>query len=321
MVIAVLLLSVFFVAFTNGANANFKGVASLYGSGTTSRRMALYWGTAMTFAGSIAAVFLAEGLTKKFSGRGIVPEELVESPVFVSSVAMGAALTSFLATRLGFPVSTTHSLVGALLGAGLAGSNSGVQFASLWKNFLYPLFFSPLVAMCFGAAVYWILRKIRLSPDKRTPALDLCHFLSTGAASFARGLNDTPKMAALLLVAPSIDMKWGFFVVGIIIAFGGLLDANRVAETLGKKVTDMNPGQGFAASLVTAGLVTTASFHSLPVSTTHVSVGSLLGMGASTGQAKWKIASQIFLAWISTVPCGAILAAISYLIISQTFPS
>lgn len=317
MLILVLFLSVCFVAFTNGANANFKGVASLYGSGTTSRRVALYWGTATTFAGSIAALFLAEGLLKKFSGRGIVPDELVQSPAFVSSVATGAALTSFLATRFGFPVSTTHALVGALLGAGLAGSGSEVQFAALVKNFLYPLFFSPIVAMLLAAVVYWLLRTLRLAPDHRTRTLDVMHFASTGAASFARGLNDTPKMAALLLAAPSLDIRWGFLAIAVTIAIGGLLDADRVAETLGKKVTGMNPGQGFAASLVTAGLVTTASFHSLPVSTTHVSVGSLLGIGAITRQAKWWKVGEILLAWVSTVPCGAILAAFAYVIISR----
>ncbi len=310
-----LLLSIFFVAFTNGANANFKGVASLYGSGTTSRRLAIYWGTSTTLAGSMAATFFSEGLIKKFSGRGIVPDDLVESPVFVSAVAMGAGLTSFLATRFGFPVSTTHALVGALLGAGLVGSGADVHFTALGKNFLYPLFFSPLVAMMLGAIVYWLLRSCRLAPDHRTRTLDVLHFLSTGAASFARGINDTPKIVALLLVAPSLDIRWGFVAVAIAIALGGLLDADQVAETLGKKVTDMNPGQGFAASLVCAGLVSTASLHSLPVSTTHVSVGALLGMGASTGQAKWRKVGEILLVWVSTVPCGAALAAIAYTIL------
>ena len=103
--------------------------------------------------------------------------------------------------------------------------------------------------------------------------------------------------------------------IGIVIAIGGMLDAKKVAETLGKKVTSMTPGQGFAANLVTAILVTTASFHILPVSTTHVSVGSLLGMGASTKQAKWRKVIEILLAWITTVPCGAILAAVAYIIL------
>src|SRR5271154_1233997 len=102
MISAVLFLAVCFVAFTNGANANFKGVASLYGSGTTTLSNALYWGTATTFVGSLAATFLTEGMLKKFSGRGIVPDAMVQSPEFVSAVATGAALTSFFATRFGF---------------------------------------------------------------------------------------------------------------------------------------------------------------------------------------------------------------------------
>jgi PiT family inorganic phosphate transporter len=312
----ILFLAVCFVAFTNGANANFKGVASLYGSGTTTLRRALWWGTATTFAGSVAAAFLADGMLRKFSGRGIVPDSLVQSPEFVSAVAVGAAWTSLLATRFGFPVSTTHALVGALLGAGLAGSGADVHFAALGKNFLYPLFFSPAIAVALGGLTYLILRAVHLAPDHRTRTLDTLHYLSAGAASFARGLNDTPKMAALLLVAPGLDLRWGYLAVALVIALGGLLDADRVAETLGKKVTGMNPGQGFAASLVTAGLVTTASFHGLPVSTTHVSVGSLLGIGVTTRQAKWRKVGEILLAWVSTVPCGAMLAAIAYGIIS-----
>jgi PiT family inorganic phosphate transporter len=313
----ILFLAVCFVAFTNGANANFKGVASLYGSGTTTLRKALLWGTATTFAGSLAAAFLAEGLLKKFSGRGIVPDALVQAPEFVSAVAIGAAFTSFLATRFGFPVSTTHALVGSLFGAGLAGSGADVHWSALGNNFLYPLFFSPLIAAILGAVTYLVLKFIHLAPNHRIRTLDGLHYLSTGAASFARGLNDTPKMVALLLVAPGFDARWGFLVVAVTIALGGLLDADRVAETLGKKVTAMDPGQGFAASLVTASLVSTASFHSLPVSTTHVSVGSLLGIGAATGQAKWLTVGEILLAWISTVPCGAILAALAYWVVTQ----
>ena len=315
MLLAFLILSVGFVAFTNGANANFKGVASLYGSGTTSLKTSLWWGTLTTLAGSVAAVFLAEGLLKKFSGKGLVSDELLQSSTFTSAVASGAALTSFLATRLGFPVSTTHALVGALVGAGLAGGGDQVHLSALGKNFLYPLFFSPLIAILLGAIVYWALRSLRLAPDQRNRYLDIAHFASAGAASFARGLNDTPKMAALLLIAPSFSMKYAMLFIGIVIAIGAMLDAKKVAETLGKKVTSMTPGQGFAANLVTAILVTTASFHSLPVSTTHVSVGSLLGMGASTKQAKWRKVIEILLAWITTVPCGAILAAVAYIIL------
>lgn len=312
MLTALLILAVCFVAFTNGANANFKGVASLYGSGTTSLRVALWWGTATTLAGSLTAPFFAGKLLESFSGKGLVPDALVASPDFVGAVALGAALTSFLATRLGFPVSTTHALVGALIGAGLAGNGAAVELAPLGKNFLLPLFLGPLVGSVIAGLVYGLLRFLRLAPDHRTRTLDCCHFLSAGAASFARGLNDTPKTVALMLAAYQLEPLWGYAAVAVLIATGGLLDADKVAETLGKKVTDMNPGQGFAASLVTAGLVGSATLYGLPLSTTHVSVGSLLGIGVVTSQVKWKMVGEIMLAWVSTVPCAAVLAAISY---------
>lgn len=312
MLTALLLLAVGLVAYTNGANANFKGVASLYGSGTTTLRGALWWGTATTLAGSLAALFLAEGLLKKFSGRGLVPDTLVQSPDFIFAVALGAALTSLLATKLGFPVSTTHALVGALAGAGWAGSGSEVHLGALGKNFVYPLFFSPVVAVLVGGTIFLLLKSLRLAPDHRTKPLDALHYLSAGAASFARGLNDTPKMVALLLVVPGFDLRWGFAAIALTMALGALLDADKVAETLGKKVTDLNPGQGFAASLATAALVTTASLHSLPVSTTHVSVGALLGIGITTRQAKWRKVGEILLAWVSTLPCAALLAGLAF---------
>lgn len=316
MLVTLLFLAVCFVAFTNGANANFKGVASLYGSATTTLRTAALWGTGATFAGSVTALFLSRGLLDSFSGRSLVPDSLVESQHFVCAVALGGAFTSFFATRFGFPVSTTHALVGALLGAGLAGSGE-VHLEALGKLFVYPLFFSPFVAAVAGAIVYLLLRAVKLAPDQRTPLLDALHFLSAGAASFARGLNDTPKMVALMLIVPNIGVKWAFLLIAITIALGGLLDIRRVAETLGKKITGMNPGQGFAASLVTAGLVTTASLHNLPVSTTHVSVGSLFGMGVASRKVHWRKVGEILLAWVSTVPCGALLAAIAYWVVTR----
>ena len=315
MLLALLFLATCFVAYTNGANANFKGVASLYGSGTTTLRGALWWGTGTTLAGAICALFLAEGMLKKFSGKGLVPDALAQSPEFLLAVALGAALTSLLATKLGFPVSTTHALVGALVGAGLVGTGAEVHFGALGKNFLQPLLISPVLAVAAGAVVYLALKAVHLAPDHRTRTLDTLHFLSAGAASFARGLNDTPKIAALLLVANAFDIRWGMMAVAVTMAVGALLDADRVAETLGKKVTDMNPGQGFAANLATAVLVTTASFHSLPVSTTHVSVGALLGIGVTTRQAKWRSVGQIILCWVITLPCAALLAMLAYWVV------
>ncbi|MCX6982922.1 MAG: inorganic phosphate transporter [Verrucomicrobia bacterium] len=303
------------LAFTNGANDNFKGVASLYGSGTTAFRTALAWGTATTLAGSVTAIFLAGGLMKKFSGKGLVPDPLVQSPAFLLAVALGAALTVLLATRLGFPISTTHALTGALVGAGLAGGDHTVCFAALGKGFVQPLLLSPLIAIAAGALVHFALKAAHGEPDHRTPTLDALHFLSGGAVGFARGLNDTPKIAALLLVAKALDIRWGLVAIAITMAIGGLLNARRVAETMAKKITGMNPGQGFAANIATAALVTTANWNGLPVSTTHVSVGALVGIGIATRKAHWKAVGGIALSWLITLPCAAALAALASIVI------
>jgi PiT family inorganic phosphate transporter len=355
-----------FLAYANGANDNFKGVASLFGSRVCGYRTAISWATLTTFAGSLAALFVAQALLKKFSGAGLVPPELAASPQFILSVGLGAGATVLLATLLGFPISTTHGLTGALVGAGFVAVGDEVHFAMLGKAFALPLLVSPLLAAALGATVYLAFRFARLrlgvtkemcvcvgieqrvvpfpQPDgvfaaQVVPALsaavaepsvctqrytgpvfgmnagrllDTLHFLSAGAVSFARGLNDTPKIVALLLVAGSLDIRWGFAAVAAAIAVGGLLNARKVAETMSHEITGMNPGQGFAANLSTALLVTTASFNGLPVSTTHVSVGSLLGMGIATRQVKWKPVLGVLASWVITLPCGAMTAALSY---------
>jgi PiT family inorganic phosphate transporter len=114
---ALIFFAVCFLAYANGANDNFKGVASLFGSRTCGYRTAISWATVATFAGSVTALFLAQALIKKFSGKGLVPDDLVASPQFVLAVACGAGATVILATLLGFPISTTHGLTGALVGA------------------------------------------------------------------------------------------------------------------------------------------------------------------------------------------------------------
>jgi PiT family inorganic phosphate transporter len=364
-------LAVVFLAYSNGANDNFKGVASLFGSRTCSYRTAISWATVTTFAGSVAAIFLAQGLLKKFSGKGLVPDALTASPSFLLAVALGAGATVILATLTGFPISTTHGLTGALVGAGLVAVGGQVNFGALGKNFVMPLLLSPALAVAAGALIYLIFRCVRLGTGIRkelcvcagveqqvlvmpqpgglfaaqvmpeftvtagTEAVctqryagrllgvsagrlvDAFHFLSAGAVSFARGLNDTPKIAALLLVASALDIRWGLVAVAVAIAVGGLLNAKKVAETMSHKITGMNPGQGFSANLATALLVTTASVHGLPVSTTHVSVGALLGIGITTRQAKWKSVLGVLLSWVVTLPSAAVISALAYWLVSR----
>jgi PiT family inorganic phosphate transporter len=142
--------------------------------------------------------------------------------------------------------------------------------------------------------------------------LDVFHFISAGSVSFARGLNDTPKIVALVLVIKAVGIRWGMIAVAAGMAVGGLINARKVAITMSKKITPLNHGQGFTANLVTAALVIFASRWGLPVSTTHVSVGSLFGIGLVTRQANPRVVAGILMSWILTLPIAAILSGMIY---------
>lgn len=370
MLVVIVFLAGLLLAYFNGANDNFKGVATLFGSGTTDYRRALAWATVTTFLGSITAVLLAGKLIKVFSGKGLVDDSLVANADYTAAVALGAGLTVLLATRIGMPISTTHSLVGALVGAGIV-AGSPIHLGQLGGSFFLPLLLSPPLAVLATVISYPVFRSIRRATSisaetclcvgnqvlETIPAgsycsaqeraenlsvqigdrvtcqnmyqgelfgieakglLDRLHFLSAGAVSFARGLNDTPKIAALMLVLPALSSISGTALVGIAIAIGGVLSAKRVAETMSQRITTMNAGQGFTANLATSAIVIGASHFGMPVSTTHVSCGALFGLGAVTGQARWKMIGKILAAWVTTLPLGAALGAIALLAIRAT---
>jgi len=362
MMLVLLLSAVCFLAYANGANDNFKGVASLFGSGAATYRTALAWATLTTLAGSICALFLAQTLLIKFSGKGLAPDALIQAPPFMLAVAGGAGSTVILATRLGFPVSTTHALLGAMLGGSLLATGGDISFAPLLKQFVLPLLLSPVLALLLAALLFRGLMASRsgtagddaiclcLEPVNEpvshaaasavalnTPAflvgrqddcrqsnavplvgidtrrlIDTLHFCGAGAVCFARGLNDTPKIAALLLLAPGFHAPTIIGVVAVAMMLGGLLHARRVAETMSHKITRISHDQGLSANLTTAALVLFASNLGLPVSTTHVSVGALFGIGLAGGQANGGTIVSILWSWLLTLPCAALYAALIY---------
>ncbi|TWT47861.1 Low-affinity inorganic phosphate transporter 1 [Rubripirellula amarantea] len=365
-----LFLAVCFLAYSNGANDNFKGVATLFGSNTTDYKTAIRWGTFCTLLGSMCSLLLAQSLLRSFSGKGLVPSELVGSETFLFAVAIGAGTTVLIATLTGLPISTTHGLVGALVGSGLVATAGSVNQQVLFSTFVVPLLVSPLVALCLGALIYSFARIVRvrsgvtkewcicLGQEQKTVPIpqpysmlavdatrqelaisvdeqircnqryvgrflginlqslvDRVHFLSAGVVSFARGLNDTPKIAALLLVVHVFDIRWGLAAVAITMAMGGLLNARKVAETMGHRITEMNHGQAVSANIATGFLVIVASRFGLPVSTTHVSVGALFGIGIVGRSAHYRSVATILLAWVITLPCAGTIAALTYCLV------
>lgn len=361
--------AVLLLAFSNGANDNFKGVATLLGSKTASYRVALTWATLMTLAGSLTAVVFAQELLTNFSGRGLVPEYVVLNPMFSTAVALAAGLTVLMATRFGFPISTTHAIIGALAGAGLVASAEEFNTTKLASTFFLPLIASPVVSILATVLFYSIFKSIRqrlgierrsclcigqeviqiapvsltngtmkasLSFDqipgftlgteviceerytgkflgiKAKPLLDQAHFLTSGLVSFSRGLNDAPKIAAIMLTSGLVSSFGALSAVAIAMAIGGLLYSKRISQTMSYDITQMNDGQGFTSNLVTGLIVIGASRFGFPVSTTHVSCGSLFGIGFVTGQARGSVIMKIVLSWITTLPLATLLGAVSF---------
>ena len=357
------------VGLTNGANDNFKGVATVYGSGTTSYRWSLAWATVATAAGAVLALVFAGGLVEAFSGAGLVPDATTESGRFLAAVGTGAGVTVAVASVGGLPVSTTHALVGGLAGAGLAAVGAQINAGRLLGTFLLPLIAGPALAIVLTGVLYPTLRfaarrlgvrrescvcvgsewvPVSLAPvtigqspaaivgERRLTvtigtgsecverydgsllgvsvqrAVDLTHLVSAGAVSLARGLNDTPKIAALVIASRAVGANVGLGAVGAIMAVGGILGARRVAETMSHRVTSLSSGQGLVANFSAALLVTVASRYGLPVSTTHVTNGGLFAIGAQTGQAHWRTIATILAAWVTTLPLAAILSALAY---------
>ncbi|HEV8692712.1 MAG TPA: inorganic phosphate transporter [Lysobacter sp.] len=367
MTLSLLLLVVLTLAAANGANDNIKGAATLIGSGLTDYRRAIAWATLATAVGGAVSLFAANGLLQAFGGRGIVPDVIAGSPGFLGTVGLGAGATVWLATRLGLPVSTTHALLGSLLGAGLAAAPQEVGFAVALRSMLGPLLVAPAIAIVFALALVPLLRTLRarnaiepacLCAEPAVPAidgtsaararlhlgrrsdracqapaveiagfdlsrfspsrlLDRAHYLSALSVSFARGLNDTPKIAALLVVTGGLGAAPATVAVIVAMALGAGLAAHRVADTLAYRITRMDPAEGLGGNLVTAGLVLVASRYGLPVSTTHVSTGALFGIAAGNHSGRRAVILNILGAWLLTLPLAAALAAAVYAALSR----
>jgi PiT family inorganic phosphate transporter len=339
------------LAWANGANDAAKGVAPLVGSGLTTPHAAWLLAVVGTTAGGFAAVLWGGALGSLF-GNGFLTG-VAGLPMSAALAALvGAAGFLLLATWLRWPVSTTHALIGGLVGAAAATFGTDIiAYRVVLEKFLAPLLFSPMAAL----GVCWLLLRLNRAIESRLPrwrpgccdAGDwrrnpfLCaeprarapgrlqrvwlalHWLSGGAVSFARGLNDVPKMAALTLPAltawPQVTAARGtalaIVATSLAMGLGSLMAGRRLLPVLAERVSTMTPTTGLVANLGTAALVIGAAPLGLPVSTTHVAAGSLIGVriaDAAPPRAADALRTILY-AWIVTLPCSALLAAATVL--------
>lgn len=326
-------LLVLLLAWSNGANDVSKGIATLMGSGQLSARKALLWGSFCTLLGGLAALLWGAALIKTFSSAYVQPQFDV-SPTFLVGVVGGAAAWVTLATRLGWPVSTTHALLGALVGSVLfLAGVEGLRVETISYKAVAPLLGSPLMAIVLCLLMVFIVARVerRLADERVSRRLgsEFCHrlmsamhWLSSGAISFARGMNDVPKIAAFLILALTVTPEFAtiesakltqlaiVLVTGVMVV-GGVWRGFRVLRVLSHDVTPIEHNTGLSANLGTSMLVLAASPLGLPVSTTHVSTGSLFGLRIASGRRPEDAdaLNTILFAWLVTLPVAAGFAA------------
>ena len=357
---ALMLAAMFWLAYANGANDNSKGVATLAGSGLATYRKALMWGTLWTVAGGLAALAVSAGLVATFS-TALVSTSVAASPAFPLAVTAGACAWVLLASWCRLPVSTTHSLTGAIVGASLvAGGSASVRWPLLLATVGLPLAFSPFASAGLAYALHAIAARplsrasrycicvadqpLVLSPALQPPAAgmpsvavstvtvgaeercevvgyqqkarltDTAHWATSATLSFARGLNDNPKIVALgaLALAPvGLAGAELFLLSAAAMGLGGYVFGRRVTHTLAERVTPLDPVHGLVSSTVASSLVLLASGLALPVSTTHVASGAILGAGLRRAprEVEWAMVATMASAWLVTLPLSAAFAA------------
>jgi PiT family inorganic phosphate transporter len=309
------------LAAANGANDVSKGVATLRGSGLAPYRTAILWGAVTTLAGSLLSAALAHNMLKVFTGGAITQPPTLG---FEAAVLLGVIAWVGAATVLRLPVSTTHALIGGLIGAALLFAPHAIAWSALFYRLLVPLLVSIFVAFAISALASYIGRLISRdragAPSPGSHSLfgpDGLHWLSAGGVGFARGLNDTPKIVSLGVAIPNIDVIWLFVLVAAAMFVGSLIAGSRVAKVLAEDLITMNHREGLTANLTTAVLVGFGANLGLPMSTTHVSTGAIVGIGGSQAQRLNKATIvKLLLAWTVTPLVAGTVAALAYLAIA-----
>lgn len=337
------------LAWTNGANDVSKGVAALTGSGVASPRAAWVLGILATLAGGLGAILWGGALGTLFGSGFLKSAAALPVGAALAALAGAAGFVAFSTWRR-WPVSTTHALIGGIVGAAIVQFGVGdVAYRAVASKFLIPLLASPLMAIglcwvlllfnrvlekhkphwtpgCCDPADYEKDPFICAPPEKQPSPLVRhiwlgLHWLSAGAVSFARGLNDVPKMAALMIPAliafPAIAASsegpaLALALTATAMTAGAVMAGRRLLPVLATQVSTMTPATGMFANMGTALLVLGATPFGLPVSTTHVAAGSLIGVrvGAHAPPRAGDALKTILMAWFITLPSSAAVSAL-----------
>jgi PiT family inorganic phosphate transporter len=320
-IIAVIAIALVF-DYTNGFHDAANAIATSVSTRALTPRVALLLAAVMNFVGAFLGTKVAKTVFSVLE-----PPSGEHALVVVLGALVGAITWNLITWYFGLPSSSSHALIGGLVGAGLAGGVT-VQWGSVVEKVVIPMFLSPLVggvlAFLLMVAILWTFRNSKPGPTQR--GFRLAQTVSASAMALGHGLQDAQKTMGVIVLAlvvggyqEDFDIPWWVVVLAAsAISLGTYSGGWRIMRTLGRRIIEIDPPRGFAAETVAASvLYTTAYVFEAPISTTQTITGSIMGVGASKGRkaVRWGVAGNILAAWVLTIPMAGLVAAVVYWIV------
>ena len=314
--LAVVLVAALAFDFTNGFHDTANYVATWVGTRALTPRAAV----AVSAAANLAGAFVTTTVAKTV-GKGVIDTGLASDKTVLAAL-LGAIAWNLLTWWLGLPSSSTHALIGGLVGAALVQSgSSGVQWHGVWEKVVLPGAVSPVVGFALAFAVVVLIYRLffRLAPGTANRGFRHGQLVSGTWVAFTHGANDAQKTMGVVALAlythGSISSfyipTWVKIAAGLTIAAGTYAGGWRIIRTLGQRIYKMQPEHGFAAQLAAGSTLYAGTHFGFPISTTHVVTGSVMGAGATRrfSAVRWGVAGNIAVAWLLTLPAAGLVAA------------
>ena len=321
MLILVVLLAIAF-DYVNGFHDTANAIATSVATRALAPRTAILMAAAFNFIGGFAGTAVAKTI-----GSGLIDEHTTTQTI-IASALIGAIAWNLITWQQGVPSSSSIALVGGLLGATLIAAGAGaLNINGVVSKILIPMVTSPLVgfAIAFGLMIsmYWIFRSSKRKPMARR--FRRLQVFSAAFMAFAHGSNDAQKtMGVITLALFSAGVIkdftvpiWVIAVSATALSLGTAVGGWRIMKTMGQRVAKLEPVHGFAAETTAASILLVTAHFGIPVSTTQVISGAIMGVGASQGAraVRWGVARRILVAWVVTLPAAGTLAALAWVVL------
>ncbi|MEV8037113.1 inorganic phosphate transporter [Streptomyces sp. NPDC086182] len=314
--------------YTNGFHDSANAIATSVSTRALTPRAALAMAAVMNLAGA----FLGSGVAKTVSEGLIQTPEGSKGMGILFAALIGAITWNLITWYFGLPSSSSHALFGGMVGAALAGGTT-VYWSGLLDKVIIPMFVSPIVGLLVGylvmTVIMWMFR--RSNPHKTKRGFRIAQTVSAAGMALGHGLQDAQKTMGIVVMALVIaDVQgpndpipvWVKIVCAAMLSLGTYAGGWRIMRTLGRKIIELDPPQGFAAETTGASIMfTTAYLFKAPISTTHVITSAIMGVGATkrVNAVRWGVAKNIVLGWFITMPAAAIVAACSFWVVNLAF--